>query len=169
MENDAVAKTFVAFVVKRMEMSERDILLCVDRLSEEQLWERGGDWENSIGNLLLHLEGNVRQWILHGVGGQPDVRERDAEFSLTAKSLKAEVVARFELTLAEARGVIGAISPERLLETIDPQPGGTWRHPTVLEAVGQVSGHLQQHMGQIMMRTKQLLQGDLDLSIPRRR
>jgi hypothetical protein len=169
MENDAVAKTFVAFVVKRMEMSERDILLCVDRLSEEQLWERGGDWENSIGNLLLHLEGNVRQWILHGVGGQPDVRERDAEFSLTAKSLKAEVVARFELTLAEARGVIGAISPERLLETIDPQPGGTWRHPTVLEAVGQVSGHLQQHMGQIVMRTKQLLQGDLDLSIPRRR
>jgi hypothetical protein len=169
MENDAVAKTFVAFVVKRMEMSERDILLCVDRLSEEQLWERGGDWENSIGNLLLHLEGNVRQWILHGVGGQPDVRERDAEFSLTAKSLKAEVVARFELTLAEARGVIGAISPERLLETIDPQPGGTWRHPTVLESVGQVSGHLQQHMGQIVMRTKQLLQGDLDLSIPRRR
>jgi hypothetical protein len=169
MENDAVAKMFVAFVVKRMEMSERDILLCVDRLSEEQLWERGGDWENSIGNLLLHLEGNVRQWILHGVGGQPDVRERDAEFSLTAKSLKAEVVARFELTLAEARGVIGAISPERLLETIDPQPGGTWRHPTVLEAVGQVSGHLQQHMGQIVMRTKQLLQGDLDLSIPRRR
>lgn len=169
MQNDAVAKMFVAFVVKRMEMSERDILLCVERLSEAQLWERGGDWENSVGNLLLHLEGNVRQWILHGVGGQPDVRERDAEFSVKAGGSKKETVARFELTLAEARGVIGGITPERLLETIDPQPGGTWRHPTVLEAVGQVSGHLQQHMGQIVMRTKQLVQGDLDLSMPRRR
>jgi uncharacterized damage-inducible protein DinB len=169
MQNDAVTQAFVAFAIKRMEMSERDILLCVEKLSEEQMWARGGDWENSVGNLLLHLEGNVRHWILHGVGGQPDVREREEEFSLTAASPKKEIVARFEMALAEARAVIVGLSAERLLETIDPQPNGTWRHPTVLEAVGQVSGHLQQHMGQIVMRTKQLVQGDLDLTMPRKR
>jgi uncharacterized damage-inducible protein DinB len=169
MQDDAVPKAFVAFAIKRMEMSERDILRCVEKLSEEQMWARGGEWENSVGNLLLHLEGNVRQWILHGIGGQPDVRERDEEFSLTARGSKKDTVALFEMTLAEARGVIGGLTKERLMETIDPQPNGTWRHLLVLEAVGQVSGHLQQHMGQIVMLTKQLIQGDLDLTMPRKR
>ena len=169
MEDDAVAKAFVEFAIKRMELSERNLLRCVQKLSEEQLWARGGEWENSVANLLLHLEGNVRQWILHGIGGQPDVRERDTEFSLSASIPKAELVARFEATLAEARTLIAALTSERLLEVIDPQPGSTWRHVKIVEAVMQVSGHLQEHLGQVVMRTKQLVQGDLDLTMPRKR
>src|ERR1039457_5314172 len=54
---------------------------CLGELNEEQVWARGGENENAIGNLVLHLCGNVRQWIVAGVGGRPDVRERDAEFA----------------------------------------------------------------------------------------
>ncbi len=152
-----------------MEMSERDILRCVEMLSEEQMWRRGGEHENSVANLLLHLAGNVRQWILHGIDGQPDVRERDEEFSLEPTVTAAEARAVFAETLAESRRVIAAVSAERLLEVIDPQPTGTWRHLTVLEAIFQVVGHVQLHTGQIIVLTKQMAAKDLDLTMPRKR
>ncbi|WP_158821511.1 DUF1572 family protein [Granulicella sp. S156] len=172
MQTNAVAENFLAFAVKRMRLSELDIDRCLDKLSPEQIWHRGGDYENSIANLLLHLEGNMRQWILHGVDGQPDVRQRDDEFSLQPTAAVAEVRARFAATLAEVRTVIDALrhdSPERLLTVIDPQPGGTLRNPTILEAIFQVVGHIQLHTGQIILLTKQLLASDLDLSMPRKR
>ena len=108
----------------------------------------------------------------HGVDGQPDVRQRDDEFSLQPTAAVAEVRARFAATLAEVRTVIDALrhdSPERLLTVIDPQPGGTLRNPTILEAIFQVVGHIQLHTGQIILLTKQLLASDLDLSMPRKR
>ena len=169
MSEAALAANAVGFVVKQMRKTEQDILRCVEQLSEEQMWSRGGEWENSVGNLLLHLEGNMRQWILHGVDEQPDVRERDAEFALEARGSKAEVWQRFAGTLAESCAVIERVTPGRLLEVIDPQPNGTWRHATVLEAILLVEGHVRQHMGQIVVLTKQRVQRDLDLSMPRRR
>jgi uncharacterized damage-inducible protein DinB len=152
-----------------MQMSEKDILRCLDMLTYQQIWSRSGEYENSIANLLLHLEGNLRQWILHGIDGQPDVRERDEEFTLTPSATTSEVRARFTETLAECCKVLGTLAPERLLEVIDPQPTGTWRHLTVLAAVFQVVGHVQLHTGQIIVLTKQLLAKDLDLSMPRKR
>ncbi|QMV19342.1 DUF1572 domain-containing protein [Granulicella sp. 5B5] len=169
MSDAAVSKGVVTFAAKQMRKTERDILRCVDQLSEEQVWARGGEWENSVGNLLLHLEGNMRQWILHGIGGKPDVRERDAEFALAVTVSAAEARAKFSTTVEESCKVIEAVAPERLLEVIDPQPGGTWRHPTVLEAILLVEGHVRQHMGQIVVLAKQMLAKDLDLSMPRKR
>src|SRR5580698_3155906 len=99
MPTNAVAENFLAFAIKRMRLSELDIDRCLDRLSPEQIWHRGGDYENSIANLLLHLEGNMRQWILHGIDGQPDVRQRDDEFSLRPMAAVVEVRARFTATL----------------------------------------------------------------------
>ena len=82
MTPNPIAETFLAFSVKRMQLSESDINRCIEKLTEEQLFHRGAEHENSIANLLLHLEGNLRQWVLHGIGNQPDVRTRDAEFTL---------------------------------------------------------------------------------------
>ena len=79
------------------------------------MWHRGGDHENSVANLLLHLEGNIRQWILHGVDEQPDVRERDEEFTLARSVEAAEARRRFDATVDEAVGVIAGLDPERLL------------------------------------------------------
>ena len=171
MQNNPLAENFLSFAIKRMRLSERDINLCLDKLSPEQVWHRGGDHENSIANLLLHLEGNLRQWVLHGIDGQPDVRKRDDEFTLRPMAAVADVRARFTATLEEARTVLDALrrNPERLLEVIDPQPDSTWRNTTILEAIFQVVGHVQLHTGQIILLTKQLVASDLDLSMPRKR
>ena len=91
---------FLTAAVKRMQLSAKEISTCIARLSEEQLWHRGADHENSIANLLLHLEGNLRQWFLHGIDGQPDVRVRDAEFALSPAGRSAEIQGRFAETLS---------------------------------------------------------------------
>jgi uncharacterized damage-inducible protein DinB len=164
-----IARTFLAFSVHRMERTEHDIDRCLVRLTDEQMLARGGDHENSIANLLLHLSGNLRQWILFGIAGQPDVRTRDAEFALDPDLSVAAIRQHFSATLAECRTVIAGVSEERLLEVIDPQPGTYWGSPTVLEGIYQVVGHLQQHAGQIILLTKQLTRSDLDLTLPRKR
>jgi uncharacterized damage-inducible protein DinB len=169
MPNDAVGEKFLEFAVKRMRMSERDVLRCVDQLTEEQMWSRGGEHENSVANLLLHLAGNMRQWILHGVAGQPDVRKRDEEFTLVPSGTGAEARATFTAALDESYKVLSELAPARLLEVIDPQPNGTWRHLTILEAIFQVVGHVQMHVGQIIVLTKQMAAKDLDLTMPRKR
>ncbi len=130
---------------------------------------RGGEHENSVANLLLHLEGNLRQWVLHGIDGQADVRTRDEEFALALELPVAEVRTRFARTLAECCAVIGALAPERLMEIVDPQPTGTWRAMPILQAIYQVVGHLQLHTGQVILLTKQMVGRDLDLSMPRKR
>lgn len=160
---------FLAASVRRMQLSAKEINQCIAKLSEEQLWHRGADHENSIANLLLHLEGNMRQWFLHGIGGQPDVRERDAEFALSPSLPAAEIYNRFSATLAESCALISSLPHERLPETINPQPTGIIGPLTILEAILRIVGHLQLHQGQIILLTKQLLNADLDLSLPRKR
>jgi uncharacterized damage-inducible protein DinB len=166
---DPVSETFLAASVKRMQLSENDINKCLDKLTEEQMSCRGGDYENSIANLLLHLEGNIRQWFLHGIGGQPDVRQRDEEFALSPSLPCAEIRRRFAATLEESRQVIASLPPARLLEKIDPQPSAKVGPMTILEAIFRIVSHLQLHQGQIVLLTKQFIASDLDLSIPRKR
>jgi hypothetical protein len=166
---DQIADVFLAASVKHMQLSEDGINRCLSRLSHEQMLYRGGDHENSIANLLLHLEGNLRQWFLHGIDGQPDVRQRDEEFTLAPSRDCDEVRSCFAATLAESRRVIGSLAPERLLEMIDPQPTGNWGPMTILQAIYRIVSHLQLHTGQIILLTKQLAGTDLDLSLPRKR
>jgi hypothetical protein len=163
------AENFLAFAVTRLRQLQSEIARCVALLSEEQLWHRGADHENSAANLLLHLEGNMRQWILHGIAGQPDVRRRDDEFSLAPTTTSAAALAAFNATLDEVRGILATLPPDRLLTVIDPQPTGTWRHATILEAIFKVVGHVEMHTGQIILLTKQFAGRDLDLSMPRKR
>jgi hypothetical protein len=166
---DQIPHLFLTASAKAMQLSEDAINRCIDQLSDEQMWHRGADHENSVANLLLHLEGNLRQWFLHGIDGQPDVRNRDSEFALSPSQRCAEIRSRFAATLDECRKVIGSLPPVRLLETINPQPTGNWPPMTILDAVCRVTGHLQLHTGQIIMLTKQLSGADLDLSMPRKR
>lgn len=166
---DAVATKFLELSAQRMRRSSADIAHCCAQLTEAQLWHRAGDYENSVANLLLHLEGNLRQWILHGVAGEPDVRERDAEFSLTPTTTGADALAHLQATIEASCAAILATPLERLLEIIDPQPTGRSRYPTVLEAILQVVSHLREHTGQIILLTKQHTARDLDLSMPRKR
>jgi uncharacterized damage-inducible protein DinB len=169
MSSNPIADNFLAYAAARLEHSQKTIASCLDKLSDDQIWQRRGDYENSIANLLLHLEGNLRQWILHGIDDQPDIRQRDEEFTLTPSANPSEARARFNATLDDACRVIAALDPARLLVIIDPQPTGIWRHTTILEAIFKVVGHVEMHTGQIILLTKQLTASDLDLTTPRKR
>jgi hypothetical protein len=169
MPEDIISANFLSFSAVKMQDLHGDIASCLGKLTEEHIWHRGGPHENSIGNLLLHLEGNIRQWILHGIDDQPDVRRRDDEFTLTPLMDSSAAFQNLTATLTEARQVIATMRPARLTEIIDPQPTGTWRHTTILAAIYKVVSHLEYHVGQIVLLTKQLYGADLDISIPRKR
>jgi uncharacterized damage-inducible protein DinB len=169
MSSNPVADNFLAYAAARLHQSQKSIASCLDKLTDDQIWHRNGDHENSIANLLLHLEGNMRQWILHGIDNQPDIRQRDEEFTLVPSTHSADAHARFNRTLDEAARVIAAVNPDRLLLIIDPQPTGTMRHTTILEAIFKVTAHVDMHTGQIILLTKQLTATDLDLTSPRKR
>jgi Protein of unknown function (DUF1572) len=72
---------FIDFSARKLEQLIVRIGECVAKLNREQVWTRSGDHDNAVGNLLLHLSGNLRQWIVAGIGGAPDIRVRDEEFS----------------------------------------------------------------------------------------
>src|SRR5215469_522148 len=94
---------------KLRELSSR-IETCLGELTEEQVWARGKESENAVGNLVLHLCGNVGQWIVSAVGGQPDHRMRDKEFAARGSAGKSELTARLRTTVEEALRVIGRLS-----------------------------------------------------------
>jgi Protein of unknown function (DUF1572) len=166
MTND-VGALFTEISCAKLDAIIEPLARCMERLSDEQVWARGGEHENAVGNLILHLDGNIRQWILHGIGGETDVRERDEEFSVRGGMSRDELMERFLGTVAESKTVIARTSTERMFERIAPQPGRPAE--SVLGAIYMVVGHVQQHVGQVVLLTKQLVGKDLDLTIPRRR
>ncbi len=159
-----IAALFLAHSCTKLEQMTAHLAACLGRLSDQQIWQRGGAHENAIGNLILHLCGNMRQWIMHGVG-QPDVRTRDLEFSAASGQSGAELIELFRSTVSEATGIIAATTPAHLIERTTPQG----REVAVLDAIYQVVGHVQQHVGQIILLTKQMTAQDLDLTLPRPR
>ena len=127
----------------------------VNALPDELLWWRPNEQANSIGNLLMHLEGNVRQWIVGGVGGAADVRNRAGEFGAREGATKSELLARLENALSEADVVLARLRPEQLTERRRIQT----REVTVLEAIYQVVQHFSLHLGQIIVVAKAQVPG----------
>ena len=158
-----LAAIFLDVSCRRLEQMTGYLVACVKKLTDEQIWRRQGAYENAVGNLVLHVCGNARQWIMHGVAGAPDVRVRAAEFSADGGMSGAELIALFEQTMDEAKRVIAGVPAELMAERVTPQG----RDVSVLEAIYQVVGHMQQHVGQIIVLTKQMLGKDLDLTAPR--
>ena len=147
-----IAALFVDHSVNKLRQMTGAIETCLGKLTDAQIWERQGVQENAVGNLILHLCGNVRQWIGYGVGGKPDIRVRDAEFSAKGGLTRAELVGRMHETVDQAIEIISGLNAERLAERIVPQG----KEVSVLEAVYQVVGHFQQHTGQIQFVTKRV-------------
>jgi uncharacterized damage-inducible protein DinB len=128
---------------------------CLDVLPAEDLWRRDDASENGVGNLLLHLSGNVRQWIVSGVGGAPDARQRAGEFSAREGDHAPALMARLRDTLAEADAVLASLDAARLGERRRIQG----RDVKVLDAVYHVVEHFSMHTGQIILLTKRFAPG----------
>jgi uncharacterized damage-inducible protein DinB len=156
-----VHAAFVDFSERKLRQLCERIETCLGELNEEQIWWRGAETQNAIGNLVLHLCGNLGQWIVSGVGGAPDTRYRDAEFAARGDVDKQELIRRLRERVEQASGVIGGVSEQRLLERVKPQH----YEVTVLEAIYHVVEHFSQHTGQIIYATK--LQTGADLGFYR--
>jgi uncharacterized damage-inducible protein DinB len=127
----------------------------VESLTDEQVWWRPNEASNSIGNLLLHLNGNVRQWLISSFDCANDKRDRSAEFS-ERKSIPASVLLeKLAATMNDASEVLARLTEADLLRTLQIQ-GYT---VTGLEAIYHVVEHFGMHYGQIIFVTK-LLRGE---------
>lgn len=130
---------------------------CVPKLPAGSLWARASANENAAGNLLVHLEGNVRQWILSGVGGAPDTRNRSAEFSAQSGGSAAGLLAALRGTVDEAVNLIRTLPHKRLVDSLRIQGYDT----TVLSAIFHVVEHFSGHTYQIILLTKHATGEDL--------
>ena len=148
---------FLRVARKELRQGSDRVCDCLGRLSAEQIWHRDHAIENSIGNLVLHLCGNVRQWIFSGVGGQPDDRDRDWEFATREPLSAAALAERLSRTVDEADTLLAAFPPESLTETRSIQVYDV----TVLHAITHVLTHFSGHVGQIIWATKHLTGQDL--------
>jgi uncharacterized damage-inducible protein DinB len=152
------AQTFIA---KARSLLSEDYLpkieRCLEKLSDEDVWWRANPESNSIGNLLLHLTGNVRQWIVSGIGDAPDARVRQQEFDERSIIPRAELLALLKQALSEVDATLAAFDPARVLEQRRIQGYDVG----VLDAIFHVVEHFSMHTGQIILVTKMLKTGDL--------
>jgi uncharacterized damage-inducible protein DinB len=150
-------QVFLIYSAEKLRQYTDRILICLDQLTPDQIWTRGSENENGVGNLVLHLAGNVRQWIGSGVAGRENVRDRDSEFAARGQVSPDELRSLLRTNIDEAVAVIERLTPERLAETIRVQAYDV----TVLQAVYHVVEHFSHHTGQIIFATKLLTGGDL--------
>lgn len=117
---------------------------CVDQLSDEQVWWRSRPSMNSIGNLLLHLCGNVRQWIVSGIGGAKDVRNRPAEFAEKGPIPKADLIRKLDAAADDAKATLGRVTAEQLLQVRRIQASDVTGLAAVFHSVAHFRGHTQE-------------------------
>ncbi len=130
---------------------------CVESLSEEQVWWRPNQSSNSIGNLVLHLNGNVRQWLVASFNGQADRRNRPAEFGEREQLSAHALLEQLAATMREASEVLARLTQADLSAPYDIQG----YHVTGVDAVYQVVEHFGMHYGQILYIAKTLRDADL--------
>lgn len=130
---------------------------CQEKLTDEQVWWRPNSESNSIGNLLLHLSGNARQWIVCGLGEDADDRVRQAEFDERRTIPRDELLSTLRTTVKAVDETLASFDPRRLLDRFKIQ--GT--EVTALAAIFHVTEHFSMHTGQIILLTKMLAQLDL--------
>ena len=148
--NNLLSLEFTGQAIKRINQSTEKIAGCMQQLEEKDVWVSPNENLNSIGNLILHLCGNIRQHIISALGGKPDNRARDLEFSTIGGLNKSELLAMLQQTASEATMVIERMGEEELLRKRIAQGVS---HSGV-DSIVHVTEHYSYHTGQIIFLTK---------------
>jgi len=132
---------------------------CIGVLSQNDIWWREHEANNSVGNLLLHLTGNLNQFILAGIGGAPDTRDKPQEFAERQRMPKESLMSALERALLETDRTLASFEPSRFLDRTSVQN----RERPYLEVISVVVEHFALHVGQIIYITKMKTGKDLKL------
>lgn len=126
------------------------IITAVSMLPEEELWWRAHETNNSIGNLMLHLAGNVRQWICVHLGGQDFMREREKEFSERSHIPRSELIDHLRSAVMDTDAVLEHFPVADLMRQFTIQRYDV----SALEAILHITEHFSYHTGQIIYIAK---------------
>jgi hypothetical protein len=148
-----ISAEFLAVARKSLHHSLTKITHCLNQLDDSHMAWRPFEAQNSLTNIILHLCGNIRQWIISAATGDPDVRNRPAEFSDRTPLPRHELLARLSAVISEADHVLAGVTPEKLLEP--RRIMGT--DVTVLAAIFDSVEHLKGHTHQIVYITRLIL------------
>lgn len=151
-----IDKLLTGELASLLDESQKKIRHCVGQLSDEQLWRRPAPAMNSVGNLLLHISGNLRQWAICGVGQLPDERDRDGEFSATGGLSGEELLDLVEKTVREAAKLLQELNSDSLSQPRSIQGFDV----TVLGALSHTVTHFVGHTHQIILLTRLMLGDD---------
>lgn len=151
-----ISKEFLEQSAYRIGLNFPRIKTCIDMLSDGELWQRPNGSSNSIGNLVLHLCGNMTQYVISALGGIEDKRERDLEFSATEGYTAAELLQKMRSVNDECIRIIKGLSEEQL--TADYEVQGYTMTGTAI--IIHVTEHYSYHTGQIVFLTKSLKDTD---------
>lgn len=154
---EKLREEFVQNSLYRLDESTRMNSIALEQLTEEDIWKRPNESLNSVGNLILHLCGNITQYVISSLGETEDARERDLEFSTTSGLTKSELLQKLTETVELAKRVINDASVEQLVRKREVQGFYFSGLGVVLHAVE----HYSYHTGQIAFWTKQLKNNDL--------
>lgn len=144
MTADELAAAVGTEAAKELNEALNRINHCLGQLNDEQVWWRPQPSLNSIGNLILHLCGNVRQWIVAGVGGAADDRNRPAEFAERGPIAKTELVRRLHAVVQEATAVLSRLTAARFMQLRRIQGAEVTGLAAVFNSIPHFRGHTQE-------------------------
>jgi hypothetical protein len=144
MTADELAAAVGAAAAHELTSALHRIKHCLGQLNDGQVWWRPRPSLNSIGNLVLHLCGNVRQWIVAGIGGAPDVRHRAAEFAERGPIPKDELVRGLETVVEEAKRALADVTARRLVDARRVQGFDVTGLAAIFDSVPHFRGHTQE-------------------------
>jgi hypothetical protein len=153
MTADELAAVVGAAAAHELDSALNRIKHCLGQLNYEQVWLRSLPSLNSIGNLILHLCGNLRQWIVAGVGGASDVRNRPAEFAERGRIPKEELMSRLEAAVEEAKHILAVVDARQLAEVRRIQGFDVTGMAAIFDSVPHFRGHTQEiiHMTRLQL------------------
>ena len=144
MDENKIASEIGAEMAACLEYGARKISHCINQLYDEQVWWRPSPELNSIGNLLLHLAGNLRQWIVAGVGDAEDIRQRQSEFDESGPIAKRELLERLTSVLKDSKAALSAVTAEDLLSGKRVQGFDVTKLHAAMNSVTHFQGHVQE-------------------------
>jgi hypothetical protein len=153
MTADELAAAVCAAAAHELESALERIQHCLGQLNDEQVWGHSRPGLNSIGNLILHLCGNLRQWIVAGVGGASDVRNRPAEFAEQGPIPKEELLRRLATVVEESKRVLAGVDAQQLVRVRRIQGFDVTGVAAVFDSVPHFRGHTQEivHMTRLLL------------------